>query len=169
MTTPSFTNIFTAYWTQYRGDSDVPASTDDEFTIALRLANEALNHWATYDGTYWKELFTTLQDAADGDQTITTDDKTYSAPTNFLEAGGFVKVKNDEVTVLTENAERAEEIDEARAEAARARAEQLMTDAKSRDDVDYSRLVGKLERELTRLKVARKRKYKDVGRPGPSQ
>src|SRR3990167_4519306 len=94
MTTPSFTNIFTAYWTQYRGDSDVPASTDDEFTIALRLANEALNHWATYDGTYWKELFTTLQDAADGDQTITTDDKTYSAPTNFLEAGGFVKVKN---------------------------------------------------------------------------
>jgi len=83
--------------------------------------------------------------------------------------GGFVQVKNDEVTVLTENAERAEEIDEARAEAARARAEQLMTDAKSRDDVDYSRLVGKLERELTRLKVARKRKYKDVGRPGPSQ
>ena len=52
-----------------------------------------------------------------------------------------------------------------RAEAARARAQQLMAEAKSRDDVDYSGLVSKLERELTRLKVARKRKYRDVGRP----
>ena len=79
--------------------------------------------------------------------------------------GGFVEVKDNEVMVLTENAEPAEEIDEARAQAARTRAQQLMIDTKSRDDVDYSRLVAKLERELTRLKVARKRKYKDVGRP----
>src|SRR3989344_665267 len=87
------------------------------------------------------------------------------AQTSLAIFGGFVHVKNNEVVVLTENAERAEEIDEARAEAARARAQQLMAEAKSRDDVDYSRLVSKLERELTRLKVARKRKYRDVGRP----
>jgi len=87
------------------------------------------------------------------------------AQTSLAIFGGFVQVKNNEVVVLTENAERAEEIDEARAEAARARAQQLMAEAKSRDDVDYSRLVSKLERELTRLKVARKRKYRDVGRP----
>ncbi len=41
------------------------AITDDEYTIAKRLANEAINHWKTYDNTYWKELFTTVQ-AGDG-------------------------------------------------------------------------------------------------------
>lgn len=90
----TFTQIFTAYWTQYRADADVPASTDDEFTIAMRLANEALNHWATYDATYWKELWTTNQLDGSGAQTITTADTTYSVASNFREAGGSVKVKN---------------------------------------------------------------------------
>ena len=72
---------------------------------------------------------------------------------------GFVQIRDNEVVVLTENAERAEEIDEARAEAARARAEELMRDAKNRSDVNFAGLAAKIERELARIKVARRRKH----------
>lgn len=92
----TFSEIWTAYYSLFRADSDVPTSTDDEYTVGLRLANEAVNRWANYDGTYWKELFTTLQLDGGGDQTITTGDTTYLAPGNFREAGGFVRVKNSD-------------------------------------------------------------------------
>jgi hypothetical protein len=84
--------IFTAFYTQYRGEAQIPDSTDDEYTIGLRLANEGINHWASYDGTYWKELYTTLQSDGGGDQTVVTDQTTYLAPGNFKEAGGYIKI-----------------------------------------------------------------------------
>lgn len=87
-----FDGIFQAYYSLFRADSDVPASTDDEYTVALRLANEAINYWKAYDNTYWKELFTTNQIDGTGAQTIVTSQRAYTAPTNFSEAGGFVKV-----------------------------------------------------------------------------
>lgn len=87
-----FDDIFQAYYTLFRADSDVPASTDDEYTVGMRLANEAINYWAAYDNTYWKQLFDTNQNDGSGTQTITTGTTTYSAPTNFKEAGGFVRV-----------------------------------------------------------------------------
>lgn len=90
----SFTDIFEQYYNLYRAEADTPASTDDEYTIALRLANEAVNHWASYDNTYWKELFGTLQNADDGTKTITTSDATYDAPSDMQEAGGLIKVLN---------------------------------------------------------------------------
>lgn len=89
----TFDQIFTAYYSQFRADSDIPTSTDDEYTVGLRLANEAINRWQNYDGTYWKELFTTAQtEDTGGVVTITSGTKTYAAPTAFREAGGFVKV-----------------------------------------------------------------------------
>lgn len=90
----SFDEIFTAYYNGYRAEATVPANTDDEYTIAMRFANEALNRWANYDATYWRELFDTNQNDGSGSQTITTGDTTYAAPTNMREAGGFVRVKN---------------------------------------------------------------------------
>lgn len=90
-----FTKIFSAYYRQYRAEATVPASTDDEFTIALSLANEAINYWANYDATYWRELFTTNQlDDSSGTQVITTGTTVYTAPVNFKEAGGFVRIKD---------------------------------------------------------------------------
>jgi hypothetical protein len=86
----NFDDIFTAYWTQYRADSDVPDSTDPEYTVALRLANEAINHWKTFDGTYWKELFSTYAENEGG--TITTDVTEYDAPDDFVEGGGSIRV-----------------------------------------------------------------------------
>jgi hypothetical protein len=93
MTTPTYTNIFQQYYRLYRAENVVPVSTDDEFLIGLDLANEAIARWANYDGTYWRELFATLQTASTGAvTTITTGTKTYAAPTAMKEAGGFVKI-----------------------------------------------------------------------------
>lgn len=93
-----FDDIFTAFWTQYRGDSATPASTDPEYTVGMRLANEAINHWKTYDGTYWKELFASFKD--EEGTTITTNTTEYDAPGNFQEAGGNVKVLDSNNRVI---------------------------------------------------------------------
>ena len=67
-------------------------------------------------------------------------------------AWGFVEVLPDKVTILAETAERPEDIDTARAEKAKERAEQLL---KSNDPaVDYTRAEDALQRAETRLKVA---------------
>lgn len=92
----NFSQIFTAYYSLFRADSDAPASTDDEYIVGMRLANEAVNYWKAYDSTYWNELYDTNQNDGSGSQTITTSDTTYAAPTNFSEAGGSVKVLNSD-------------------------------------------------------------------------
>jgi hypothetical protein len=97
----TFDQLFTAYYSQFRADSDVPASTDDEYTVGIRLANEAINYWENYDNVYWRELFATLQTASTGaTTTITTGTKTYAAPTAFKEAGGNVKVLDSNSNII---------------------------------------------------------------------
>ena len=82
--------------------------------------------------------------------------------------GGFMEVGPEHVTILADSAERAGEIDEARAEEAVRRAEQLMAQ-KRREDVDFARAEAALRRSLLRLKVAkRKRRAGSRGR-SPSQ
>jgi len=85
-----WSEIFETYYQLYRGEADTPTSTDDEYTIALGLSREAISRWANYDGTYWKELFTTAVDY--GAETVTTGTATYPAPEDMREAGGFVKL-----------------------------------------------------------------------------
>lgn len=103
MTNMTFADIFTAYYSQFRADSDVPTSTDDEYTVGMRLANEAINYWENYDNTYWKELWTNLQSASTGaTTTITTGTQTYAAPTAFKEAGGNVRVLDTGGGILQE-------------------------------------------------------------------
>ncbi len=72
-------------------------------------------------------------------------------------SGGFLEINTDGVTVLADTAERAEEIDEARAEEARQRASELLKE-KHVDSVEYAALATKLEKELARLRVVRKRR-----------
>ncbi len=67
-------------------------------------------------------------------------------------AGGFMEVYHNVVTVLADAAERAEDIDEARAEEARRRAQALLAQRSS--DIDRSAMEGALDRALNRLKVA---------------
>lgn len=103
-----FDAVFQAYYSLFRADSDIPAGAgetdsanwDDEYTVGMRLANEAINYWSNYDGTYWRELWDTNQGDGSGSQTIATGDTTYAAPTNFREAGGFVKVADSTGNVV---------------------------------------------------------------------
>jgi F-type H+-transporting ATPase subunit epsilon len=67
-------------------------------------------------------------------------------------AGGFVEVLPDRVTVLAQIAERAPEIDVARAESARKRAEERL--AGSSPDMDLERARIALMKALVRLQVA---------------
>lgn len=73
-------------------------------------------------------------------------------------AGGFIEVAENSLTILADSAERPEEIDEAEAEEARQKAEELMKKRgeKTAEAIDYAGLTAKIERELARLKVARK-------------
>lgn len=89
----TFDDIFEAYYNLYRLEAETPTSSDDEYPIAVRLANEAVNRWAAYDGTYWKELFTTLGLAGET-QTIATATIEYDAPDDFKEAGGYLILRD---------------------------------------------------------------------------
>ncbi len=68
-------------------------------------------------------------------------------------SGGFAEVRNDKVIVLADTAETPGEIDRARAERARARAEGRLG-GRPQDEVDYVRASCALARALTRLQVA---------------
>jgi len=75
--------------------------------------------------------------------------------------GGFLEIKPERITVLADAAERAEEIDIARAEAARKRAEDRL--AKHTSEVDLARAEAALRRSLLRLRVAEKIKHRRSG------
>lgn len=68
-------------------------------------------------------------------------------------AGGFAEVRNDKVIVLADRAERPDEVDRARAERARERAEQRLA-GRGSEDIDYARALCALARALTRIQVA---------------
>src|SRR5438034_11551614 len=70
----------------------------------------------------------------------------------FSIAFGFAEVQPDHVTILAEIAEKAEEIDVARAEAAKRRAEERL--ARRTIDMDFERARIELLKSLIRLQVA---------------
>ncbi len=77
--------------------------------------------------------------------------------------GGFLEVRNDRIVILADAAERVEEIDIARAEEARRKAEEAIRDQSSAGDLAQTQ--ASLQRALMRLRVAHRRGRR--GRPGP--
>jgi F-type H+-transporting ATPase subunit epsilon len=69
-------------------------------------------------------------------------------------AGGFAEVRNDKMIILADSAERPDEVDRARAERAKERAERRLS-GRTQEDIDYARCQAALARALTRLAVAR--------------
>jgi F-type H+-transporting ATPase subunit epsilon len=71
-------------------------------------------------------------------------------------SGGFLEVRPDRIIILADAAERVEEIDVARAEAAKQRAEERLKERPS--GIDATRAEAALRRALTRLEVAERRR-----------
>jgi F-type H+-transporting ATPase subunit epsilon len=76
----------------------------------------------------------------------------------YAVSGGILEVGDDEVVLLADSAEKADEINTDRAEAARKRAEERL--AQREQEIDFDRAQAALLRAITRLRVARK--YKDL-------
>jgi len=68
-------------------------------------------------------------------------------------SGGFIEVRRDSVTILTESAERKEDIDVERAQRAKEEAEEILASL-SEDDPDYKSVLNDLKRAENRLYVA---------------
>ncbi|NMD70083.1 F0F1 ATP synthase subunit epsilon [Bacillus sp. DNRA2] len=67
--------------------------------------------------------------------------------------GGFLEVRPDQVTVLAQTAEKAEDIDVERALRAKERAEQRLREQKQ-EDLDFKRAELALKRAINRITVA---------------
>jgi F-type H+-transporting ATPase subunit epsilon len=74
----------------------------------------------------------------------------------FSVAGGVAEVQPDLVTVLADAAENVEEIDIARAEAARRRAEEMLAQGLPPDSDAYLNMEAALRRSNLRLNVAKR-------------
>ncbi len=72
-------------------------------------------------------------------------------------AWGFAEVLPDKVTILAEAAELPQDIDVARAQEAKGRAEQLLKSNDPKLEVDYARAEDALHRAENRLTVAKDR------------
>ena len=78
--------------------------------------------------------------------------------------GGFMEVREDKVTILADSAERAEEIDIARAAAAQEAAQDRLQSSETEEDLDRARAA--LRRASLRLKVAGRKRRWPRERPG---
>lgn len=77
-------------------------------------------------------------------------------------SGGFVEFDSNTLSVLADTAERADEIDVERAEAARSRAEAIKQEKVTMGEEEYARVAAALEKEMARIKVARKYRSKNA-------
>jgi F-type H+-transporting ATPase subunit epsilon len=74
------------------------------------------------------------------------------AEEDIFVSGGFLEVSNNSVAVLADAAEHAEDIDQARAEEARRRAQERLAEARS--NTERAEMEAQLQRAISRLKVA---------------
>ena len=82
--------------------------------------------------------------------------------------GGFLQVARDKVLILADTAERADEVDEARAEEGRRRARETLQEAVvsgQRLQAEAARIA--LRREEVRIQLVRRHRGPERPRPGP--
>ena len=80
--------------------------------------------------------------------------------TSLAVFGGFMDVRPDRIVILTEAAEHAEEIDESRAEQARARAREVLQAGPV--GLEEARARASLERAMVRLRVSERRRRRGL-------
>jgi len=78
-------------------------------------------------------------------------------------SGGFLELHDNELTILADTVERAEEIDLERAEKARQRAiEAKQEERKSMDENQFAMLLSQLDKESVRIKLAKQYRGKST-------
>ena len=106
----------------------------------------------------------------DGEVTILPDHRSYIASLKAGEimlkadkeevhlavSGGFVELDQNNLIVLADTAEHADEIDEQRAEAARVKAEELKNKKIEMSEEEFVRVASLVEKEMARVRVAKK-------------
>ena len=71
----------------------------------------------------------------------------------FFASGGFIEVQPNSITILADTAIRADDIDEAAAQAAQQKAEQALADNKA--DIDFSRVQADIQETAAMLRTHR--------------
>lgn len=94
----NYNEIFQAYYTLYRAESETPPVEDEEYIVGMRLANESISRWLNYDNTLWEELYTTV--LGSGSSITVTADSQYDAPGDMLTKGGVIMVKDTNGSIL---------------------------------------------------------------------
>lgn len=124
-----------------------------------------------------EEIYQITLPVVDGDVTILPNHRSYIASIksgeiiykknskdkdgeSLVVAGGFVEFHKNKLVLLADEAERADDIDLEKAEEARERAEKLKEEVVSKDDIEYARIAFTLEKELAKIKVAKKYRLK---------
>ena len=82
----------------------------------------------------------------------------------FAIGGGVLEIAANHVIVLADSAEQATEIDAARAESARQRAQKIMAEGPPEDPSAYAALETAIRRANLRMKVARRHERSGAGR-----
>ncbi len=86
----------------------------------------------------------------------------------FAVSRGVIEVDGGSVRVLSDIADRADSLEEEAVEAAKAKAEKLMTE-KSEDAMSFAEATALLDRELARLKTVRRYRARRAYMPTPGQ
>ncbi|PJE58098.1 MAG: ATP synthase F1 subunit epsilon [Candidatus Portnoybacteria bacterium CG10_big_fil_rev_8_21_14_0_10_36_7] len=76
--------------------------------------------------------------------------------THLATSGGFIEFNENNLIILSDTAERAEEIDLARAEEAKKLAKKIQEEKIVSNDTDYARVAIAIEKENARIKIAKK-------------
>lgn len=76
-------------------------------------------------------------------------------------SGGFLELDHNQLTILADTAEHAEEIDLARAEEAKKRAEEMKNQQPIMAEEEYARVMAAIDKESSRIRVAKKHRTKN--------
>jgi hypothetical protein len=73
-------------------DTDYPTASEEDYLVRLALVNSAIRIWENEEGILWNELFASLADASDGDDTTEVGVSSYDCPTDFKFPLGYLRI-----------------------------------------------------------------------------
>lgn len=85
---------------EYEGDTDFLDFEDEEVQLRVFHLKQGIREWIKRFPEY-RETFTSLTDAANGDKTTTAGDNTCDCPTNFVRPANTIKVGSSYFTYIS--------------------------------------------------------------------